>query len=203
MTGARLVPELVENLCDYVNENWATATPIHLAAYVMWRLNWIHPFADGNGRTSRILSFFVLSTKLGFVLPGTPTLPELVIQHRHAYEDALDSADDAWRDRQRVDVSKMERLIESLLAKQLANVYQMAGGKNPEAVRVQDAEHRQAAAQTNTVLYTVLWAPETKEWKAEKVEDPSRLIGDGWMRFDNSSLAHAEASRRNKMDRRK
>src|SRR5271168_360137 len=60
--GAHLVAELVEDLCDYVNEHWDSSSPIHLAAYVMWRLNWIHPFADGNGRTSRILSFFVLST---------------------------------------------------------------------------------------------------------------------------------------------
>jgi Fic family protein len=55
--GAHLVAALVEGLCDYVNENWNSSTPIHLAAYVMWRLNWIHPFADGNGRTSIILSF--------------------------------------------------------------------------------------------------------------------------------------------------
>jgi fido (protein-threonine AMPylation protein) len=125
--GAYLVQELVEDLCDYVNDNWH-ASAIHLAAYVMWRLNWIHPFADGNGRTSRALSFFVLSVKLGIVLPGTPTLPELVIQHRGDYEDALDQADEAWR-ADRVDVSAMERLIESLLAKQLARVYEMAGGK--------------------------------------------------------------------------
>jgi hypothetical protein len=37
--GAHLVPELVEDMCDYVNENWNECTPIHLAAYVMWRLN--------------------------------------------------------------------------------------------------------------------------------------------------------------------
>jgi Fic family protein len=128
--GAYLVQELVENLCDYVNDRWAMSTPVHLAAYVMWRLNWIHPFVDGNGRTSRVLSFFVLSTKLGVVLPGTPTLPELVIQHRDAYEDALDLADEALRTNQ-VDVSAMEQLIESLLAKQLARVYEMAGGKTP------------------------------------------------------------------------
>ncbi|MGA8380648.1 MAG: Fic family protein, partial [Stellaceae bacterium] len=41
------VPLLVEELCDYVNDNWDISTPLHLAAYVMWRLNWIHPFADG------------------------------------------------------------------------------------------------------------------------------------------------------------
>ena len=52
--GAHLVPELVEDMCDYVNEQWRDAAAIHLAAYLMWRLNWIHPFADGNGRTARM-----------------------------------------------------------------------------------------------------------------------------------------------------
>ena len=127
--GAHLVQELLEELCDYVNEHW-DAKAIHLAAYVMWRLNWIHPFVDGNGRTSRILSFYVLSVKLGFVLPGTPTFPELVKSHRHAYEDALDLADDACK-QGRVDVSAMEALIESLLAKQLAHVDELAGGRAP------------------------------------------------------------------------
>jgi fido (protein-threonine AMPylation protein) len=125
--GAHLVQELVEDLCDYVNEHWEESA-VHLAAYVMWRLNWVHPFVDGNGRTSRILSFFILSTKVGTVLPGTPTLPELVIAHRADYEDALDAADAAWKE-DRVDVSAMERLIEALLARQLTQVYEMASGK--------------------------------------------------------------------------
>ena len=123
-----MVPELLEELCDYVNDNWDKPA-IHLAAYVMWRLDWIHPFADGNGRTSRVLSFFVLSVRLGFVLPGSPTLPELVIAHRADYEDALDAADAAYKNGKAIDVSKMEQLIESLLAKQLHRVYEMASGK--------------------------------------------------------------------------
>jgi Fic family protein len=126
--GAHLVPELVEDLCDYINNHWESSSAIHLAAYAMWRLNWIHPFADGNGRTSRILSFVVLSVRVGAVLPGTPTLPELIVDHRHLYEDALDGADDAWQ-AGKVDVSKMESLLESLLAKQLAKIYELAGGK--------------------------------------------------------------------------
>lgn len=126
--GAHLVPELVESLCDYVNDHWNDASAIHLAAFVMWRLNWIHPFADGNGRTSRVLSFVVLSTKLGTVLPGTPTLPDLIVDHRHLYEDALDAADDAWK-AGTLDVSAMENLLEGLLAKQLARVYELAGGR--------------------------------------------------------------------------
>jgi Fic family protein len=126
--GAHMVPELVEEMCDYINDHSEDKSALHLAAYAMWRLNWIHPFADGNGRTSRMLSFVVLSVRLGTVLPGTPTLPDLIVDHRPLYEDALDAADDAWKDG-RVDVSRMEELLESLLAKQLARVYELAGGR--------------------------------------------------------------------------
>lgn len=122
------VPELVEELCDYVNENWETTTAIHLASYIMWRLNWIHPFADGNGRTSRILSYVVLCIKTGSILPGTPTIPEQIVENRNPYFDALDSADKAFMDG-KIDVSSMENLISGMLATQLTNAYQKAGGK--------------------------------------------------------------------------
>lgn len=128
--GAHLVPELIEEMCDYVNEHWNDATPIHLAAYIMWRLNWIHPFADGNGRTSRILSYVVLSIRAGAVLPGTPTIPDQIVDNRVPYFEALDSADLAWKEGQ-VDVSKMETLLGALLARQLAGFYQSVGGKLP------------------------------------------------------------------------
>jgi Fic family protein len=129
--GAHLVPGLVEELCDYVNDNWEQSTPIHLAAYVMWRLNWIHPFADGNGRTSRILSYVVLSIRAGFVLPGSPTIPDQIVDNRLPYFEALDAADDAYSKKKIVDVSRMEELIGALLANQLAGFYQSAGGKVP------------------------------------------------------------------------
>jgi Fic family protein len=128
--GAHLVPELVEDLCDYVNEHWANSTPIHLSSYVMWRLNWIHPFADGNGRTSRIVSYVVLSIRAGAILPGTPTIPDQIVDNRNPYFDALDAADTAWREG-RVDVSKMEELLGALLARQLTSFYQAVGGKMP------------------------------------------------------------------------
>lgn len=89
--GAHLVPELVEDMCDYVNDHWEQSTPIHLASYVMWRLNWIHPFADGNGRTSRIVSYVVLSIRAGAILPGTPTIPDQIVDNRNPYFDALDA----------------------------------------------------------------------------------------------------------------
>jgi Fic family protein len=128
--GAHLVPALVEDMCDYVNDHWQESTPIHLAAYLMWRLNWIHPFADGNGRTSRIISYVVLSIRAGVVLPGTPTIPDQIVDNRKPYFDALDAADSAYR-KDKIDVSKMEELLASLLANQLASFYQSVGGKLP------------------------------------------------------------------------
>ena len=80
--GAHLVPELVEQMCDYVNENWGKKSPIHLCAYVLWRLNWIHPFVDGNGRTARAVSYLVLCVGMGYRLPGTKTIPELIAEDR-------------------------------------------------------------------------------------------------------------------------
>lgn len=50
--GVYLVPEEIEHMCDYVNDNWEKSSPLHLAAYALWKLNWIHPFTDGNGRTA-------------------------------------------------------------------------------------------------------------------------------------------------------
>jgi fido (protein-threonine AMPylation protein) len=128
--GAHLVPELIEQLCDYVNDNWENTTPIHLAAYVMWRLNWIHPFADGNGRTARILSYVVLSIAAGTLLPGTPTIPDQIVENRIPYFEALDAADDAFK-HGKTDVSKMEELLAALLARQLASFYEAVGGKFP------------------------------------------------------------------------
>ncbi len=134
--GAHLVPGLVEEMCDYVNDNW-DRTPIHLSAYVMWRLNWIHPFADGNGRTSRISSYLVMMVRSGSVLPGSPTIPDQIASDRRGYFAALDAADAAFL-RGSIDVSAMEELLGNMLAKQLANFYMSAGGKLPPGVDLND-----------------------------------------------------------------
>ncbi|HVZ05483.1 Fic family protein [Hyphomicrobium sp.] len=125
--AAHLVPGLVEQMCDYVNDNWAMRAT-HLAAYVMWRMNWIHAFTDGNGRTARAVSYLVLSIRLRMKIPGTPTIPEMIIDNREPYYEALEQADQSL-DKGAVDLSKMERLLESLLARQLLTVVSEASGK--------------------------------------------------------------------------
>lgn len=126
--GAHLVPELIEELCDYVNANWKEKTAVHLASFVMWRLNWIHPFSDGNGRTSRMVSYLVLCVKLGLLLPGRNTIPDQIVDNRNPYFEALEAADKAAVCGS-YDLSKMEDLIENMLAAQLASVMETATGK--------------------------------------------------------------------------
>ena len=121
------VPGHAEEMCDYINERWDDASPIHLSAYLMWRINWIHPFANGNGRTSRAVSYLVLCLKLGYELPGTTTVADQITLDRSDYYAALDDADAAAVLRT-VDVSSMERLITGYLASQLLEVVRRAQG---------------------------------------------------------------------------
>ncbi len=116
-------------MCEYVNDNLHVQTAFHLAAYVMWRHNWIHPFADGNGRTSRVLSYVVLSIVTGYVLPGVPTIPEQIQKDRKAYFAALEDADEAWRNGEQLNLDVMEELLMNMLAKQLLSVISSASGK--------------------------------------------------------------------------
>ena len=120
------MPGLVEELCDYVNDMWSTKSPIHLASYVMWRLNWIHPFTDGNGRTSRAVSYLVLCVRLGTLLPGKLTIPEQIEEERTPYYRALEAADDAWRE-EKVDLTAIKDLLSTMLAKQLLAVHRESG----------------------------------------------------------------------------
>ena len=118
------VPDLVAEMCDYVNDNWHMPG-LYLAAYILWRMNWIHPFADGNGRTARVVSYVVLSIKLDSLLPGPPTIPDLIAADKTPYYKALERADDSWK-RKLIAVSDMENMLEGMLAQQLLNATQEA-----------------------------------------------------------------------------
>ena len=120
------VPDHVADMCEYVNRNWEERNAIHLAAYILWRMNWIHPFADGNGRTARVVSYVVLSLKLNSLLPGTPAIPDQIASDKSPYYAALEQADDAWK-RERLVLSSMEAMLEAMLARQLYNASEEAG----------------------------------------------------------------------------
>ncbi len=91
------VPGLVRSFCDDLAERLRHVRPAEsdvsrvaeLLAWTDWRLQWIHPFKDFNGRIGRVLLATVLYT---LTLPHVETAP---LEHdaRRRYLDALRAAD--------------------------------------------------------------------------------------------------------------
>jgi len=117
------VSEEVAAMCAYVSDNWEISEGLHLCAYTLWKLNWIHPFADGNGRTARAVSYLTMCIRLDGLLPGAPTIPDQIAGNKKPYYEALEAADTAWIDQGIVDVSVLEAMLEPMLAKQLLSVF--------------------------------------------------------------------------------
>lgn len=61
------VPQLMQELVDWIRQNRKILRPVELAAVLHHRLVSIHPFFDGNGRTSRLVMNVVLM-QAGFPL---------------------------------------------------------------------------------------------------------------------------------------
>jgi len=107
-----------------LEDRWAGSSPQELAAFCLWMINWVHPFKNGNGRTARAFCYACLSLKFGFVLPGSPTVIDLIMQNRDEYQAALKHADNAFEASGETDLSKMTAFVDDLLARQFSSVPQ-------------------------------------------------------------------------------
>ena len=117
---AARVSDLVVSMVEATRDRQQVA--LWRSAYALWRLNWIHPFRGGNGRTARACSYFILCADLGYVPHGNPTVPEYICERRDQYIDALKNADASVADMDSpsgVDISDLEELLDSALRAQL------------------------------------------------------------------------------------
>jgi Fic family protein len=112
------VNDWMDRFITTVHENWYIWTPTELAAYGLWRLNWIHPFIEGNGRTARAACYYLLCVRSGTLLGGRKILPERIKEDRDGYEAALKAADVAWESGH-LDFSVMEDYLAALVQAQL------------------------------------------------------------------------------------
>ena len=112
------VDEWMDRFISTVQENWYLWTATELAAYGLWRLNWIHPFNDGNGRTARAACYFLLCVRSGALLPGRRIVPERIRDSRADYVAALAASDRAW-EAGHLDFAEMEAYLSRLLQAQL------------------------------------------------------------------------------------
>lgn len=80
------VPALLDELITYVNTT--DDHPLIVAAVVHYQLVTIHPFEDGNGRTARLLSGYVLDTN-GYGFNGIGSLEEYFAYDVDEYYESI------------------------------------------------------------------------------------------------------------------
>lgn len=112
------VDALMDDFINIVNRSWVESDPIALATLVLWRLNWIHPFINGNGRTARAACYLVLCLRLGRLLPGETILPELIKRERPEYCEALRHADTTFA-AGNIDLVPLHGLLSRLIKEQI------------------------------------------------------------------------------------
>lgn len=117
----RDVPDEMDRFFALIHENWSIGDdPMVLPAYALWRLNWIHPFVEGNGRTARAACYYLICLKTGMLLPGRKIVPERIRENRQPYYAALQEADRHW-DEGDFNVSTLSSYLGNLLKAQLAD----------------------------------------------------------------------------------
>jgi Fic family protein len=111
---------LMDQCLSLIHENWDIPDhPTLLAAFALWRLNWIHPFIEGNGRTARAACYYLICLRAGNLLPGKKIVPERIRENRAPYYAALKAADRQWENGH-LDVNELADYLAKLLEEQLS-----------------------------------------------------------------------------------
>lgn len=118
----REVNSLMDQFISVIHENWDVIDhPTWLPAYALWRMNWIHPFIEGNGRTARAACYYLICLRADGLLPGRKIVPERIRENREPYYAALQAADQHWEEGD-FDVSELATYLEGLLREQLEDL---------------------------------------------------------------------------------
>ena len=96
---ALLTPEAIAALCEAYNNAYQAETcdPALLAARFVFDFVSIHPFNDGNGRMSRLLTVLLLE-RAGYLVGRYASLEKLIEDSKDQYYDTLAQSSTGWLD---------------------------------------------------------------------------------------------------------
>lgn len=97
--SALITPELMERACDSYNEaiNDKQANPMLVLCMFVFDFTCIHPFDDGNGRMSRLLTLLTLYRN-GYEVGRYVSLEHLIERSKSTYYEALAASTIGWND---------------------------------------------------------------------------------------------------------
>ncbi len=92
-------PEAIETLCNTFNNamNDPNMDPLLLMPIFILDFLCIHPFNDGNGRMSRLLTLLILYQS-GYFVGKYISLEKLIADHKESYYEALQDSDSQWHE---------------------------------------------------------------------------------------------------------
>jgi len=110
-------PDAVERLCKTYNEIIATGEvdPLVVIPTFIHDFLCIHPFNDGNGRMSRILTTLLLY-KSGYVVGKYISLEKKIHDHKDDYYDALQLASENWHEGKNDDTAFTKYILGVILS---------------------------------------------------------------------------------------
>ena len=82
----------VNDMLEWLYGEGKSSGAIHRAAYVLWKINNIHPFNGGNGRVARSVAYLVVVSEVAPIFAGEP-LPAKLKKRKPEYIDGLKAAD--------------------------------------------------------------------------------------------------------------
>jgi Fic family protein len=116
--AAAKVPARVRQCMGTLMRKWERKPPMHLAAYALWRLGWIHPFMEGNGRTARAVCQAIICLKYGAWMHESLLMPKKSVHRLRArYYAALRAADESFARDKEPDLALLEAYLKTLLFK--------------------------------------------------------------------------------------
>ena len=117
----KAVPGLMAGFFVELERIWTQGDALDVAAYALWRITWIHPFRDGNGRTAFAFAYGCLCLKLGVLLPQTGTVLDQMLDDPAQCNGPLGAADTSVRGHadRAPDLTSLKRYYDQLLLRQI------------------------------------------------------------------------------------